>query len=122
MTLSGEPNGVHMCHCRLCQRRSGSAFQICAWFDKDKLKAIEGESRTYLRTADSGRSVTLHFCPTCGVSVYFISELRSNLIGVHGGCFADPEFPAPNVVLWTECKHHWLTLPDAEHTFEQQAP
>lgn len=71
---------------------------------------------------DAGRSVTLYFCATCGVAVYFISELRSNLIGVHGGCFADPEFPAPNVVLWTECKHHWLTLPDVEHTFEQQAP
>ncbi len=122
VTVSGDPDRVNMCNCQECQRRSGSAFQIGALFDKAKLKAIEGDSNTYTRTAESGRSVELHFCPSCGVAVYFFAEVRPAWIGVHGGCFADPEFPAPNVVLWTEQKHHWLTLPDVEMTFDQQAP
>ena len=78
--------------------------------------------RSYVRPADSGRSVELHVCPDCGVSVYFYTERRPSLIGVHGGCFADPDCPAPDFVLWTEHKQHWLTLPDADHVFAAQAP
>ena len=28
------------------------------------------------------------------------------------GAFADPDFPAPQVAVWTENKHHWVPLPE----------
>ncbi len=122
VTVEGDPPRINICSCTECQRRSGSAFQLGALFDESQLKSIVGEARSYTRTADSGRSVELHFCPTCGVSVYFRAEARPSMIGVHAGCFADPAFPAPSHAVWTERKHHWLALSEVEHSFEQQSP
>jgi len=120
VTINGDPARVNLCNCRECQRRTGSAFQLGALFDDSQIKAIGGEAKTYTRTGESGRTMTLHFCPTCGVSVYFRAEGRPGMIGVHAGCFADPDFPAPNMALWTRTKHHWLTLPDVDGTAETQ--
>ena len=84
--------------------------------------ASDGEAKSYARTSDAGRTIELHFCPNCGVSVYFRAEARPNMIGIHAGCFADPAFPAPNVAIWTESRHHWLTLPEVDLSLEQQTP
>ena len=35
----------------------------------------------------------------------------STLLGVAAGAFADPAFPPPQVVVWTEQKNHWVALP-----------
>ncbi len=122
VTVVGEPRRINICSCKDCQKRSGSAFQLGAIFDDSQLEAIDGEAKSYARTSDAGRVVELHFCPTCGVSVYFRAEARPSMIGVHAGCFADPGFPAPTHAVWTESRHHWLTLPEVEHSFERQAP
>lgn len=122
VTVEGEPGRVNICSCTDCQRRTGSAFQLGAFFDKSQRKSIEGESNTYTRTADSGRKIDLHFCPSCGVTVYFEPQSRPNAFGVPGGCFADPGFPTPNFSVWTQTKHHWVELPDLEGVFDQQSP
>lgn len=118
VTATGDPARVNLCSCQECQRRSGSAFQLGALFDDGQIKTIEGEAKSYTRTGDSGHTMTLHFCPTCGVSVYFHAEVRPGMTGIHAGCFADPDFPAPDMSLWTRSRHHWLTLPKTEASFE----
>ena len=119
--VEGEPLRINICNCKDCQRRSGSAFQLGAFFNESQVEAIDGEPRLYSRSADSGRAVNLHFCPTCGVSVYFRAEARPGLIGVHAGCFADPDFPTPTHAVWTESKHDWVQLPEVEHRFHRQS-
>ncbi len=122
VTMEGDPARVNLCSCKDCQRRSGSAFQLGALFDESQIKAIDGEAKSYARTSDAGRTIELHFCPNCGVSGSFRAEARPNMIGIHAGCFADPAFPAPNVAIWTESRHHWLTLPEVDLSLEQQTP
>ena len=109
-----------MCSCEHCQRRSGSAFQLGAFFDKDQLVEISGEANVYTRTSDSGNTTDLNFCPNCGVSVYFRSKARPNLLGIHGGCFADPDFPTPDTAGWTRTKHGWVIVPESTTPFEKQ--
>ena len=120
VTMDGDPGRVNMCSCEHCQRRSGSAFQLGAFFDESQVVSIEGESKVYTRTADSGNGIDLHFCPTCGVSVYFRPEIFPSVFGVHGGCFADPDFPTPNTAGWTQSKHDWVAIPETTAAFEQQ--
>ena len=55
VNLTGEPERVNMCNCSACQRRSGSAFQIGAWFRDERVTAISGERRVYKRLAAEGR-------------------------------------------------------------------
>jgi hypothetical protein len=54
------------CHCRDCQRTSGSAFLPGMVVPADALKLIRGEPKYYAVTADSGHTVSRGFCPECG--------------------------------------------------------
>ncbi len=119
ITVDGDPARVNMCSCTECQRRSGSAFQLGTFFQESQIKAIEGESRIYTRTGGSGNAIDLHFCPTCGVSVYFRPAARPSIVGIHGGCFADPDFPAPNTAGWSKHKHDWVVIPDGTEGFDE---
>ena len=121
VVVTGDPEIVNICSCEVCQRRSGSAFQLGAFFSKDKIKAIKGESKIFSRTGDSGRTAELHFCPICGVSVYFQAAIRPDMLGIHGGCFADPGFPVPNRATWAKRKHHWVVLPELEMVFDENS-
>ena len=119
ITAEGDPARVNMCSCMECQRRSGSAFQIGAFFQDRQITSIEGESTVYTRTGGSGNAIDLHFCPTCGVSVYFKPAARPSIVGIHGGCFADPDFPAPKTAGWSKHKHHWVAIPDGTEGFDE---
>jgi len=61
--VTGEPSRVGVCHCMACQRLTGSAFGVVAFFPKEQVH-IEGPSKVYVRAGDSGRKVEFHFCPT----------------------------------------------------------
>ncbi|MEI9901575.1 MAG: GFA family protein [Hyphomicrobium sp.] len=37
---------------------------------------FKGETRSYAVTADSGNTITRHFCPTCGSRLYIESSAR----------------------------------------------
>lgn len=111
VTCMGEPDRVVMCHCTLCQRRTGSAFHLAAWFSKCNVE-IEGAQHTYTREGDEKIGVTFYFCPVCGSNVYWEIRGISDAIGVAVGCFADPKFPAPTKAIYAESRHHWLMEPE----------
>ena len=109
--LAGDPALVSSCHCQACQRRTGALFGSTSFFRKNQLVAIEGEHRTWARSADSGNVLTFHFCPACGSNVYWESAGAPDMLSVAVGCFADPDFPPPVRTVWTETRHHWLEFP-----------
>ena len=61
---TGEPVRISVCHCLACQRRTGSAFGVQARFPRGAVTSA-GRGTRYERTADSGKTVTLTFCPDC---------------------------------------------------------
>ena len=113
LACSGEPVRVSVCHCLDCQRRTGSAFGVQARYPRADV-TIEGESRTFTRTGDSGTSATFHFCPGCGSTVYWKSQAVPGFVTVAAGAFADPQFPQPRVSVYEERRHPWVAIaPDA---------
>ena len=109
LTATGAPVRVSVCHCRACQRRTGSAFGVQARFDKDQV-AVAGRSETYRRTADSGNQISFHFCPDCGSTVYYRLDPMPDVIAVPVGAFADQGFPAPGVSVYEARQYDWLKL------------
>lgn len=100
-----------MCHCFECQRRTGSAFSIAAFYERNRVTIEHGTSKTYVRESASGFPVTFYFCPECGANVYWEPARLPTLVGIAVGAFADPEFPRPQQSVWTRDKHEWLALP-----------
>lgn len=115
VTCEGEPDPVVMCHCRLCQRRTGVPFQIGAWFPAEAVR-IDGETRPFARAGDSGLESAVNLCPNCGTSIWW--KGFPGKIGVAGGCFADPDFPQPTVSVYERSKHPWVSVPDGIPRFE----
>ncbi|CAN7395572.1 GFA family protein [Bosea sp. LjRoot237] len=106
----GEPALVSLCHCRECQRRTGSTYGIAAFFVRSEVE-ISGEATAYRREADSGFDVTQHFCPRCGSTVYWEPLRKAEMIAVAVGAFADPDFPAPGKQVYPQHRHPWVAVP-----------
>ena len=113
VTCAGEPAKVSLCHCTECQRRTGSAFGIAAFFAREAV-AASGRTNTFRRPADSGFDVVFHFCPQCGGTVWWEPGRMPDLVAVAAGAFADPDFPAPSQVVYGRHRHRWVRLPDIE--------
>ena len=108
VSVRGDPPVVGMCHCLACQRRTGSAFGLAAFFARDQVTAIDGARSTWSRVAESGATLTFNFCPSCGSNVFWERSSRPDMIAVAVGAFADPDFPGPKRMVWTQSRHHWL--------------
>jgi len=73
LTFGEPPQLTALCHCLACQRRTGAPFSANAFYSVDCIE-ISGASTEFVRTADSGRKVRMHFCPTCGSTVFWKAE------------------------------------------------
>jgi len=110
LTIEGEPSRVSMCSCLACQRRTGAAISNQARFRSDQV-ASTGKSATWTRTAESGHTLSFHFCPACGSTVYWENTGFPGVFTVAIGNFADPNFPPPALAVWEESRHPWVSLP-----------
>jgi hypothetical protein len=99
-----------MCHCLACQRRTGAVISNQARFRREQV-TFAGKATTWTRTAESGHTLTFHFCPICGSTVYWENDGFPGTVTVAIGNFADPYFPAPTIAVWEESRHPWVSLP-----------
>lgn len=106
---TGDPVRISVCHCRECQKRSGSSFAAQARFPAERI-SVEGEDRTWQRQGDEGGTATFHFCPRCGSTVWYQADAQPELIAVAIGAFADPDFPAPHYSVYEDRKHGWVAI------------
>lgn len=107
---TGAAVRVSVCHCIECQRRTGSAFGVQARFPATAV-SVTGESTAYSRVADSGHTLTFHFCPSCGSTVYYTNDALPGFIGIAVGAFADPLSWQPAFSVYECSKHTWVELP-----------
>ncbi|WP_193367177.1 GFA family protein [Pelagibius marinus] len=109
IVCEGDPELVALCHCLDCQRRTGSAFGLSAFFKREAARP-EGSEKTTRRLGDSGRGLTFHFCPDCGGTVYWEPELRPDWFAVAVGTFGDPTFPKPEKAVFEQRAHPWAKI------------
>ena len=124
--LAGDPITVAACHCDACQKRTGSVFQVGAYFAADQFIRITGEVNSYNGlevdgvVGANGRSGTYSFCPTCGSTVFW--DATPSLRGVAVGSFVDPNFPPPESESWTSLRHRWVQPVPTAQQFEELHP
>ena len=88
-----EPDRITFCHCRFCQRATGSAFMVEPLFRVEDFRMSKGTPTIYeLKSDGSGKMVKVHFCPTCGTKLYPSFERFSDCYAVYAGTFDDPDW------------------------------
>lgn len=114
----GEPLTVMACFCAECQLRTGSAFGVGAYWMPENVN-VSGAFTRFIRAGQQGRRVIIHFCPTCGTSVYWEFEGGLEMTGIAAGAFLDQQLPAPAVSIWEQSKPDWVLLSSSITHFAQ---
>ncbi len=117
--LTASPLIVHACHCRDCQRITGSAFVINIWIEK---KFVEGGSavpKSFRLAGGSGKHHDVFFCGTCGTYVWSrYHGAPGDFLFVRAGTLDNPDAVRPDVHIFTRSKVPWLNLPEDVPAFK----
>src|ERR1041384_6185687 len=73
VTLSADPVAVGVCHCRDCQKQTGTSFSLVALVPLGAVEVTGDLGRIDTR-GDSGHAVERRFCPRCGSPIRTDSE------------------------------------------------
>ena len=117
--LSSAPMVVHCCHCRSCQRESGTAFALNAVIEADRVELLSGEPERIDTPSDSGKGQAVFCCPDCHVAVwshYAGAGDKADFIRV--GTLDDPSACPPDVHIFARSKQPWVVFPEGAEVFE----
>jgi hypothetical protein len=116
--LGSAPMFVHCCHCRDCQRQTGSAFVLNALIETDRIVVLAGEPRPVAVPTDSGRPHRIFRCPVCETALWSEYGGLASLRFVRIGTLDDPRALAPDVHIYVRSKQPWVSLPPGVPAFE----
>ena len=110
--LRSKPLFVHCCHCRWCQRETGTAFALNAMIEADRVEVLAGEVEIVHTPSNSGKGQKISRCPNCRIAVW------SNYAGagdaarfVRVGTLDEPDLLPPDIHIFTMSKQPWVVLP-----------
>ena len=110
---------VHCCHCRDCQRETGSAFVINAIVERAAIELIAGRPELVMTPSNSGKGQEVARCPTCHVALWSHYGRAGRLAAfVRAGTLADPDAVSPHVHIFTRTKLPWVRLPEDVPAFD----
>jgi hypothetical protein len=115
--LTSEPLFTHCCHCRNCQRQTGSAFVVNVLIESDRVKLLAGDPQPVDVPRDDGSAQRIYRCPTCQVAV-FSQYTHPGIRFVRAGTLDDPSSVTPDVHIYTRSKLGWVVLPEAVPAFD----
>ena len=116
--LLSPPMFVHCCHCRDCQRQTGSAFVINALIEADRVSVLSGGAESTAVPTESGRPHKIYRCPSCKIAVWSVYGGVDKLRFVRVGTLDDPAALTPDVHIYVRSKLPWVTLPEGVPAFE----
>ena len=100
-----------VCHCRFCQRMTGSTSYANAVFPIGAAEFL-GQLATYTHTSEtSGKAVHLHFCATCATTVSLTFDRWPEYRALSRGTFDDPDWVSIDAHVWTESAQDGVVLP-----------
>ena len=116
--LASPPMFVHCCHCRDCQRQTGSAFVLNALIEADRVALLSGDVKEITVPTESGRGQKIYRCASCEIAVWSVYGGIDKLRFVRVGTLDDPAALTPDVHIYVRSKLPWVKLPEGVPTFE----
>lgn len=118
--VTGEPIYVNNCHCRNCQRQTGSTSVVNAFFEATRIELLAGELVDFGVVAGSGGSHVIRRCARCGAALWSIYPRLGELgLGLRVGTLDDPAVWTPDALIFTENAMPWVAFPEAIPRYAQ---
>ena len=108
-TADAEPTSATVCHCRDCQKFTGSVFAALVRVPKEAV-TIEGTLKTFTSIGGSGNPILRHFCPECGSSIAEEPGTRPGMVILTVGTFDDPSVATPAREIFRDDAVPWVQV------------
>lgn len=117
--LATAPMFVNCCHCRECQRHTGSAFVINAVIEADRIALLAGKPEPVAVPTGSGRPHDIYRCPVCQTALWSDYGRRPALRFLRVATLDDPAKLPPDAHIYVRSKLPWVRLSDAVPAFDE---
>ena len=110
--MTRQPLFVHCCHCRWCQRETGSAFALNALIEAENVHLLSGTPEVVPTPTNSGKGQKISRCPKCRVAVWSnYSGIGDSVHFIRVGTLFEPDLLPPDIHIYTASKQPWVVLP-----------
>ena len=115
-----SPLFVNCCHCRWCQRETGSAFVLNAMLEAGEVEILTGEPETIDTPSNSGKGQKISRCPDCKVAVWSNYAGAGDAIRfIRVGTLDDPDQFPPSMHVFTLTKQPWVVIPEDQPAVDE---
>jgi hypothetical protein len=110
--MTTRPLFVHCCHCRWCQRETGTSFALNALIEADRVQLLDGEVEVVNTPSNSGKGQRISRCPRCRIAVWSNYAGAGDAIRfIRVGTLDEPDRLPPDIHIYTASKQPWIVLP-----------
>jgi len=107
-----EPILVSCCHCRNCQKYTGTVFTTNVVFPSNSVRITKGEDAIKIfndTVQDSGNPLPRHFCSRCASPLFSTNGDFGKTMSVHYSALDDFPKAPPDVEYYSKDRVHWVT-------------
>jgi len=110
--MTTAPLFVHCCHCRWCQRETGSAFVLNAMIEAERVQVLGAGPEIVDTPSASGLGQKIARCPRCRIAVWSHYAGAGPVVKfVRVGTLDQPDHLPPDIHIFTESKQPWVVIP-----------
>jgi hypothetical protein len=120
-TADGAQVFAGNCHCRDCQRVTGSGYMPVVGFTREAVQ-IAGAVKYFQRRGDSGKFSYEGFCPECGARLFAYADVMPGLLMVQAGSLDNPSEFKPQMDIYTASAQPWDPMDPALPKFPGMPP
>lgn len=110
---------IALCHCSICRKANGAAFEAGAAVPVDAFTLLRGED--LIQPFESSPGVQRRFCRVCGSRVPSLSR-DQRVYFVPAGLFDDDPGVRPALHMFVGSKAPWWEITDELPRFEEWVP
>ncbi|MGA7966321.1 MAG: GFA family protein [Gammaproteobacteria bacterium] len=109
--MTSPPMFVHCCHCRWCQRETGTSYALNAMIEADRVVLLAGEPETVDTPSLSGHGQKIARCPTCRIALWSNYAGAGDAIRfIRVGTLDEPDRVPPDIQIFTASRQPWVVL------------
>ncbi len=117
-----DPVVTGVCHCRHCQRQTGTSFSVLVAVPKGSLR-FEGQAlAAFNDVGESGQPVIRRFCPKCGSPIFSDVAVTPTLDWIKAGTLDDVSWLKPQMNIWCETAQPWVSMSEGVPQFPRNPP
>ncbi|MDR3534156.1 MAG: GFA family protein [Rhodopila sp.] len=106
---SADPVFVGVCHCRACQKSTGTAYATVVALPTASL-TVSGTTKRYDDAGDTGNATHRDFCPECGSTVTQSADVMDGITMITAGTLDDPSWVKPAMQIYCDSAMPWATI------------